>query len=253
MYASMTADSYVWAGDEGREDMEVLDQLVDNEDMTPDQAVEKTIQLAQKPQPYPTPLVLHCEATARGVIVAAARTSPERHSKLVAYVHKLRRKIVVDPITGRAYEHDGEVLWKDLPTFGYTIADELHSIPDPKPTPEKVAKWQNTIAFFAQLDASTDDPKLDFTHTWALKYISLALISPEARYDHESTLRLACIWFVYDAEKLWQRVPEDDGFSLTEWQRWKSALEEKGSQVKDENTMDLIDAALAEMKRVENQ
>lgn len=124
---------------------------------------------------------------------------------------------------------------------------------DPRPTPEKVAKWDNTIAFFAQLDASTDDPILRFAQQWALRYISLALVRPEARYDHESVVRLACTWFVHDADKLWRKVPDDEGFSLTEWQRWKSALEEKASQVKEEKTRDMVKAALVEIKRVESQ
>jgi hypothetical protein len=124
---------------------------------------------------------------------------------------------------------------------------------DPKPTPEKIVKWDNTIAYFAQLDASTDDPKLDFARNWALKYISLALVSPEARYHHDSTLRLACIWFVYDADKMWRKVADDKDFSLTDWQRWKGALEEKASQVKDERTRDMVNAALTEIKRVESQ
>jgi hypothetical protein len=125
----MAADAYIWTGEEGKEDMAVLDQLVDNEEMTPEQAVEKTIRLAHKPRSHPSPLATHCSATTGGIIAAAARTAPERQSKLVAYVHELRSKTVVDPKTGKAYEHDGQALWKDLPTFGYTVADELHSIP----------------------------------------------------------------------------------------------------------------------------
>lgn len=125
----MTTETYIWTGDEGKEDMEVIDQLVDNENWTPKQAVEQTIHLAYKHRSHPSPLATHCSATAGGIIAAAARTAPERQSKLVAYVHELRSKTVVDPKTGKAYEHDGQVLWKDLPTFGYTVADELHSIP----------------------------------------------------------------------------------------------------------------------------
>jgi hypothetical protein len=125
----MAADTYVWTGNEGKEEMDILDQLVDHEEMTSEQAVNKTIELPHKSRPWPSPLAVHCGATVGGVIAAAARTAPERQSKLVDYVHKLRNKTIIDPATGKAYETDGEVLWKDLPTFGYTVADELHSIP----------------------------------------------------------------------------------------------------------------------------
>lgn len=125
----MVAEPYVWTGDEGEPEMSVLDNLVDDENMTVEQAVQRTVKLAQTPKTFPTPLAVHCECTARGVIVAAARTAPERHSKLISYVHELRSKTVTDPSTGNPLVHDGMELWKDLPTFEYTVSDELHSIP----------------------------------------------------------------------------------------------------------------------------
>lgn len=265
----MAADSYVWTGDEGKPEMNVLDDLVDEENVTVHQAVQKTIELAQTPKTFPDPLAIHCECTARGVIVAAARTAPKRQSKLINYVHELRSKSVTDVSTGEPIVHDGAALWVDLPTFERTVDEELHSIPGkhtahngmwcdslltctaPRYTPEKLDQWDNIIAFLAQLDASTTDPKLDFFNTWPLKYISLALVDPNPKFDYGNVLRMACNWFVYDAEKLWRKVTDDKDFSLTTWQQWKRALEEKKSTVEDKKTKNIIHAALSEMERVE--
>jgi hypothetical protein len=57
---------------------------------------------------------------------------------------------------------------------------------------------------------------------------------------------------VYDAEKLWRKVPEEKDFSLTEWQRWKSALQEEKGRV-DEKTKAVIEKALREIERVEKK
>lgn len=127
------------------------------------------------------------------------------------------------------------------------------TLTDPFPTtPEKIANWENTVAFFAQLDASTNDSQLDFTNTWALTYITLGLVDPNPQFDHDSTLRMACSWFLYDAEKMWQKVPDDKNYPLTKWQSWKTALQEKQATVEDERTRNMVGAALAEIERVEN-
>jgi hypothetical protein len=56
-----------------------------------------------------------------------AHTAPEAQARLVEFVHCLRATSVVREETGRLVEHGGQVVWRDLPTFGYTIADELGS------------------------------------------------------------------------------------------------------------------------------
>lgn len=94
------------------------------------------------------------------------------------------------------------------------------------------------------------DPQLDFVSTWALKYISLALDSPLEKYPYESVLRMAYSWFVYDAEKLWRKVLDEDDFSLTHWQQWKRALKENRATA-EEKTKRMIEAAIEEMERVE--
>jgi hypothetical protein len=106
------------------------------------------------------------------------------------------------------------------------------------------------MAFFAQLDASTQDPKLDFSRTWALTFITCALVDAPT-VDHELRVRLACLWYVYDAEKIWSKVPDEEDFSLTNWQRWKKRLEELQTNFSDQGTQSTIDKALSEIRRVE--
>jgi hypothetical protein len=83
-------------------------------------------------------------------------------------------------------------------------------------------------------------------------FIKTGLINQEAKYDHNLIVRLAALWFVYDAAKLWRKVPEEKDFSLTEWQRWKSALQEEKVKV-DGKTKEVIEKALKEMERVEKE
>jgi hypothetical protein len=125
----MATEPYVWTGEEGKEERDVAQRLIDNEDMTPEEAVQKILDLTNAPKSYPTPLGVHCDATAGGLLMAAARTPAAKQSKLVAFVHELRSKTVTDPSTSETLKHDNNIVWKDLPTFGYTIADELSSIP----------------------------------------------------------------------------------------------------------------------------
>jgi hypothetical protein len=123
------ADEYVYTGEEGKDESRVLDSLVDDENTTPEQAVQQIVDLTLAPKTYSRQLGDHCYFTACGLLAAAARSVPSQQSKLVAFVHKLRSKTIVDPSTGKAFEHEGSVIWTGLPTFGYTFADELHSIP----------------------------------------------------------------------------------------------------------------------------
>tara|TARA_R110002003_G_scaffold6_6_gene307 strand:+ start:17548 stop:17955 length:408 start_codon:yes stop_codon:yes gene_type:complete len=122
-------DDHVYNGEEGADEFRVLDTLVEDENMTPEQAVQQILDLTSAPKTYNRQLGDHCYFTARGVLDAASRTTPDQQSKLVAFVHELRTKTVTDATTGKALEHDGQIIWTGLPSFGYTIADELHSIP----------------------------------------------------------------------------------------------------------------------------
>jgi hypothetical protein len=85
-----------------------------------------------------------------------------------------------------------------------------------------------------------------------LIFISSGLVEKLPHFDIDLIVRLACLWFVYDVEKLWSKVPDAPNFSLTQWQQWKRALEEERIRTQDEKTKGLIEKALAEIERVES-
>jgi dihydropteroate synthase len=70
----------------------------------------------------------HVYDTACSVLEVASRTVPEKQSKLLEFVNELQQRVVKDSKTGEPRRIDGEdLLWTELPTFGYTFGDELQS------------------------------------------------------------------------------------------------------------------------------
>ena len=61
-------------------------------------------------------------------------------------------------------------------------------------------------AFLAQVDSNTSDSPspLEFSQSWALTAFAWALEgNGNAGGPSELAVRLACIWIIYDADKLW--------------------------------------------------
>jgi len=103
----------------------IVCSLVDDEGMTPEKAVQQILDL-RLPfacTPQDRELENHCYFTAWGVISTAARTVSDKQSKIIAFVNQLRTKTVINPSTGAPLECDHEVVWKALPTFGFTFSD----------------------------------------------------------------------------------------------------------------------------------
>lgn len=71
----------------------------------------------------------HCWTTACSFLETASRTAPEQQGKLIAFLLALRNVTLMHPGTNEPWAfEDGEgAVWQDLPTFGYTIADEMGS------------------------------------------------------------------------------------------------------------------------------
>lgn len=111
------------------------------------------------------------------------------------------------------------------------------------------------IAFFAQLDASTADPDLDFSKSKALTAFDWAFENPSPTGPTEVSVRLACLWFILDADKLWGKVVSGqvEGYSLESWNDWKEGLVGAKSRNYDVRTNALMDDALAHIRRVESR
>jgi hypothetical protein len=70
----------------------------------------------------------HVYDTACSVLEVASRTVPEKQEKLVEFVNELQQRVVKDSRTKEPRRIQGEdLLWTELPTFGYTFGDELQS------------------------------------------------------------------------------------------------------------------------------
>jgi len=73
----------------------------------------------------------HVYNTAFSVVELCQRTVPEQQSKLVTFVVELQKNTVLDPKTGKTLIHDNGLVWTGLPTFSWTIGDELHDMCTP--------------------------------------------------------------------------------------------------------------------------
>ncbi|KAF1929673.1 uncharacterized protein M421DRAFT_419455 [Didymella exigua CBS 183.55] len=223
----------------------VADQLVD---LTHKSAMEETIGN-------------HCWITACCFLELAARNAPAQQAKLIDLIVTLRHVILTDSSTNAplAFEDGEGVIWLDLPTFGYTIADEMGSFDgqEQEYTPEEVQKWENLTAFLAQVDAVTlDSPSpLDFSQSWALTSFAWAFEGGgNADRPSELAVRLACIWLVHDIEKLWRKTSDAQAEqnTLERWNHWRQGLMDSQTRFSNGTTSALIAHALVLMQRIES-
>jgi hypothetical protein len=119
---------------------------------------------------------------------------------------------------------------------------------------DEVERYENLMAFFAQLDASTEDPELDFSNTTALTALDWAFNNPSPTGPTEVSVRLACLWFIFDADKMWRKAmsAQVEGYSRESWDEWKEELVGAKLGNYDVRTNALIDNALAHIERVES-
>jgi hypothetical protein len=54
------------------------------------------------------------------VMELAQRLEPSKHTKLVEFVSHLQKQTAVDPSTNEPLTVQGDILWTDMPSFGYT-------------------------------------------------------------------------------------------------------------------------------------
>ena len=141
----------------------------------------------------------------------------------------------------------------------------ITSNPDPLAsdvTAEEKRRWENAMAFVAQLTAVCD--QTDFS-IWALTAFSYAFgpwNSPTTPTD--VAIRVACQWFIYAGDKLWANVKngrrfgsgdvkEPPDFNRAVWDSWKRSLHDAQSNFADEQTQKMLHDALVEMGRLERE
>lgn len=54
------------------------------------------------------------------VMELAQRLDPSKHTKLVEFISHLQKQVAVDPSTNEPLRVQGDTLWTDMPSFGYT-------------------------------------------------------------------------------------------------------------------------------------
>ncbi|KAF2188500.1 hypothetical protein K469DRAFT_660198 [Zopfia rhizophila CBS 207.26] len=219
----------------------------------------------------------------------AARTAPSQQTALVEFLRKLQQQKVTDPATGQQLKYDedyNKTVWTEVPNFGITVADDWNfDATDPSPTSEEATRYENKTAFFAQLTASpansVPDPEnapgpFDFSlyALWAFR--EAFEFSKEPRAPTITSLRAACYWVIYAADRLWANVqmgrdfrhkssgsnPADEGdayrkkgwvgFNWERWGVWVQGLE-NAREGGDEETARLVRSALKEVERIMDQ
>lgn len=124
-------------------------------------------------------------------------------------------------------------------------------------TQEESQKWENLTAFLAQVDsnASASDSVLESSASWALTAFTWAFEGGgNSGEPSELAVRLACIWLVYDADKLWSKATDAGAESNTieRWNNWRQSLQGAQTRFTNGTTPMLIAHALAQMQRVQD-
>ncbi|PKX89052.1 DUF3632 domain-containing protein [Aspergillus novofumigatus IBT 16806] len=272
-------------------EFKLLDKVV-KEEVTPQDAVQEVINMTM------TALSIHGPSkqggiglpdynVSLGVMELAQRLEPSKHTKLVEFVSHLQKQIAVDPSTNEPLSVQGDILWTDMPSFGYTELETWYEFggdyKDPCDTTlasEQRDRWANLNAFLAQLTQAADirypspgeearfsplDKSLRAIWTMAT---ALEIERPPASLGDTAAMEAACQWFIYAAERLWanavnnRKYPEASGagpgkryeeegwtgYTRERWEIWEDALKEARAACENERMWKLINGALASMR-----
>ena len=97
---------------------------------------------------------------------------------------------------------------------------------------------------------------LDFSGSWALTAFVWAFEGgSNVGEPSELAVRLACIWILYDADKLWSKIAEAQAEhnTLERWIGWKQGLMNVRPRFVEGTTPELISHALRCMQRLDSQ
>lgn len=82
------------------------------------------------------------------VMELAQRLEPSQHTKLVEFTSHLQKQVAVDPSTNEPLRVQGDTLWTDMPSFGYTELETWYEFGgDYKGNPSSKLISQNTNAW----------------------------------------------------------------------------------------------------------
>lgn len=226
-------------------EFKLLDKVVRN-DVTAQDAVQGVIDMTM------TALSIHGPNKQGGiglpdynislaVFELAQRLEPSKHTTLVEFISQLQKQIAVDPSTNEPLRVQGDTLWTEMPSFGYTELEtwyefggdykgdgsspvqRIRTLTYPDPCKAMMDsgqrdRWVNLNAFLAQLTQATDicyppsteevrfsplDKSLRAIWTMAM---ALENERPLTSLGDTAAMEAACQWFIYAAERLWANV-----------------------------------------------
>ncbi|KAF2650654.1 hypothetical protein K491DRAFT_720575 [Lophiostoma macrostomum CBS 122681] len=223
----------------------IIDKTIDAANSQPELTEEE-----KKRYPVPSSVGNMCYTFAVCIIECAQRTESEQQDSLVDLIVRLQDVELLDPKTADPLKVDGKLVWKELPTFGYSFADELGSV-NPQNidmTAEERRRWENLTIFCAKLSVRS---KFNLM-LWALTALYYAFGPWEKGVEPQSAhyaVRVACLWYIHAADKMWELIGDQDKlwehYTLENWKRWKHCL------VNGQNVGKLGQEALSEIERVE--
>lgn len=109
---------------ESSEEFKILDRVTKH-DATVDDALQKVIDMTMVATTVHGPNSLQGAGlvdynVALALMELSQRLEPAKHGKLVEFISKLQKQTATDPLTGEPQKIQGDTLWTDLPSFGYT-------------------------------------------------------------------------------------------------------------------------------------
>ncbi|KAE8386312.1 hypothetical protein BDV23DRAFT_175564 [Aspergillus alliaceus] len=275
-------------------EFQILERLGLHPDATAKDTVQQILDLAVAALDKEGPAELYGVGTidynvSLALLELAQRLGPAKHGKLVEFVSLLQKEIVINPSTGEPLQTQGDVLFADLPSLGYTElttwyefgGDYRGNPSDPKTKPKERERWVKLNAFIAQLSQAADiryppsgetfdmhcmDKSLHaiWTMQFALEH---EMHTPEALVD-TAAMEAACVWFIYAADRLWANVQHSrmydvsagagsnrfkergwNGYTRERWELWHECLQDAKGACTDERMGNLLEDALAHMRR----
>ncbi|OHE94371.1 hypothetical protein CORC01_10299 [Colletotrichum orchidophilum] len=209
--------------------------------------------------------------TYNAIFAVAKQTPPEKQTPLVDFLQRLR-ETTVTASDGQPLKLSNQVVWKDLPTFGW-VARDLWNFDafDTSASEEEKASWINLSAFAAQLTSRADltnshDP-LDFSlfGLWALR----TAFEEEQPGDGDSAVAvsIAYQWIDYSGDALRELSSKNrdyegksgkagakfgdrewKGLNEERWSAWTGAFESAAPQISDAKVKGLAAKAAEKMK-----
>ncbi|WYZ43993.1 hypothetical protein EsH8_VII_000429 [Colletotrichum jinshuiense] len=150
------------------------------------------------------------------VFAVAKTTAPEKQAPLLDFLQRLR-ETTVTASDGQPLKLSNQVVWKELPTFGW-VARDLWNFDalDASASKEEKAAWDNLSAFAAQLTARADlnDPQDPFDFSlyglWTLRTAFEEEHPADA--DTAAAVRQAYLWIIYSGDALQKLSAKDREF-----------------------------------------